>query len=492
VTVDVLVIAPFRRPTFRQAISNLYPTREPWDSPPLTVAGALEQSGLTVGYLALQNILDAWDRERDLPTLLGMLAENPSRMVIFASDYFIPSRSTATLFGMRVVSQELRELPNPPAIGVVGRLATTAAPVVFDQLPECDFLVHGEPEHVIGEIAATVLSRGVAATTHPSLVTRATLQACQNPIAATSANLDDTALPAWHLLGPSLNWWDKTHPTGTSDKVPFSLRTSAGCRFRCRFCAGVPNWLDYRTKSAERVAAEVDTLTQATEGRAWLSFLEDEIFTRHGEHVSAVSEELVERGIRVDGVYTHSSMLTGEIVAPLSRMTSRVFLGLDNPDDTILRSMRKGQNLDTVLTAVDVARSAGLGVHLEWIIGSPNDTVDSTITSLNAIVSLLATGTVESINTYVYCPHPGTEYVEKADTFGLKVIDGFEDIQESGGYPASETDQMSRRQVYVAYLMSQLAIAEVTQQRHLMGPVGAVGTPSRAELHRIFDKLNGA
>ncbi|MGW3120122.1 B12-binding domain-containing radical SAM protein [Streptomyces sp. NPDC001107] len=488
-TLDVLVVSPFRRATFRKAISNRYPGQEPWDSPPLTVAGGLESAGLQVGYLALQNLFDAWDERRDLPRLREMLHAQPARVVLFASDYFIPSRSTATVFGMQIVAREARSADADVIIGSVGRLPTTAGRSVFSEVPECDFLVHGEPESVIGDIVTQLLRGGVGSGDHPSLVTRTSMERGDRPEPASTDTLDETPLPAWHLLTPSVEWWDKYQNRGGADRLPFSLRTSAGCRFRCRFCAGVPNWLKYRTKSAERVAIEVDTLLDALQGRAYVSFLEDEIFTRDLDHVVAISDVFVQRELKVEGVYTHSSMLTPEIASQVSRMARRVYLGLDNADDEILRDMRKGQRFDTVMSAVGIARAAGLGTHLEWIVGSPPETIDSITTSLNAIVSLLATGVVDSVGTYVYCPHPGTEYAEKAEVFGVEMIGGLEDIQESGGYPASETSRLSAQQVFTAYLMSQLAISEILQSRAQSGPDRAVGTPSRDELRRILERL---
>lgn len=490
-SLDVLVLAPFRRPTFRKAITDRYPVQEPWDSPPLIVAGGLEAKGLVVEYLALQNLFDSWNEERDLGKLRKVLASASARLVIFASDYFIPSRSTATLFGIRLVCRELRAADAKVAIGVVGRLATTAGQQLLDSVPECDFLVHGEPESVIGDIADQLLRGGVVSVKHPSFVTRTSLTAGHRPDPATTATLDETPLPAWHLLKRSLLCWDEYGLHDGTEDISFSLRTSAGCRFRCRFCAGVPNWLTYRTKSAARVATEIDSLLAATEGRAHFSFLEDEIFTRDLEHVRSISDVCVQRNVRFDGLYTHSSLMTSEVAQSLARMTNRVFLGLDSPDDTILKDMRKGQRFDTVLNAVETARAAGLGTHLEWIIGAPPDTVDSIIASLNLIATLYSTGVVESINTYVYCPHPGTEYAEQAEKFGLRIIDGFEDMQESGGYPSYETDNLSRQQIFAAYLMSQLTIAEIARDRDRGIVQTAMGSSSREELRRIFDKLTG-
>lgn len=486
---DVLVIAPFRRPTFRKAISSAYPVMEPWDSPPLILAGALEAAGLHVGYLALQNLFDAWDEASDLPRLTGLLTASPARMVIFAADHFIASRSTASIFGIRTVSRLVRQLTPACVIGVTGRLATTAGRLLLAEPDLCDFVVHGEAEAVIGHIAPAVLEGGIREAHHASLVTRESVSRDEQPAAAVAESLDKVAPPAWHLLAPSIAAWD-TIP-GSSRRIPFSLRTSAGCRFQCRFCAGVPNWLNYRTKSPERVALEIDDLVSATGGRAHLSFLEDEVFSRDPAHVERIAPVFRERRLVVDGVYTHSSMLSKPVAEDLATMARRVYLGLDNADDLVLRDMRKGQRFDTVLSAVQVARAAGLGVHLEWIVGSPPETVDTLITTLNAIVSLLATGTVDNVNTYVYCPHPGTEYAERAEAFDLRLIGDFEGMQESGGYPASESTALTSQQVFAAYLMSQLVIAEVSTARRLGGANPTVGASSRQELHRLFQMIAG-
>jgi radical SAM superfamily enzyme YgiQ (UPF0313 family) len=243
-------------------------------------------------------------------------------------------------------------------------------------------------------------------------------------------------------------------------------------------------------KSGGRVATEIDALSNASDGLTRLSFLEDEIFTLDENHVRDVAKVLRERGLVLDGLYTHASLLTSSIADVLSQITNKVFLGLDNADDGILKMMGKGQNLDMVLNAVEVARQSSLKVHLEWIVGSPEETTSTLITSLGAIFNLIATGTVDSINTYVYCPHPGTEYVENSKAHGLQVLEGFEEMQESGGFPAYETLHLTRNQIFSAYLMSQVVIAEAQSARRAMGSIKQVRAPSKVALQALFDRIS--
>ncbi|MEU6718627.1 hypothetical protein ABZ897_44795 [Nonomuraea sp. NPDC046802] len=100
------------------------------------------------------------------------------------------------------------------------------------------------------------------------------------------------------------------------------------------------------------------------------------------------------------------------------------------------------------------------------------------------------TGVVESVNTYVFCPHPGTEYAENAASFGMTIHEPF-DMLESGGYPAASTAQLSRQQVFTAYLISQLLIADAQLARQRLGPGAVPRPPARAELARLFTHFGG-
>jgi radical SAM superfamily enzyme YgiQ (UPF0313 family) len=482
---EVVVISPFRRPDFRHAVSPTHPYEEPWDSPVFIAAGACEEAGFETTVLVLQNIYAGFDVDSDIDEVREMLKIHQAKLFLFVSDNFIASRSTATTFGIDIVSRLIRETNAGVQIGVCGRLATTTRERLLEVLPLIDFVVIGEFEQVLSEVTTGAMRDPVQLDKMQSVITRRSIETATDVEPAFLLDPDAAALPAFHLAGESVELLARRRNFPDSP-IPFSIRTSFGCKFRCRFCAGVPHWKDYRTKSGARIAQEIDNLFAALPGKARISFLEDEIATRHLDHVRTFVNVLKARNIRLDGLYTHATLLTEEIAELLIPVVDRVFLGLDNPQDDILRQMGKGQRLDTVLSAVRRARSVGLGVHLEWIIGSPLETPDSLITSLNSIFTLITTTAVDSVNTYVYCPHPGTEYAKNADAYGLKIHEEF-DMLESGGYPAASTKSLSRQQIYVAYLISQLIISEAHTARILFGRGGVPRPPARAELRRLFE-----
>lgn len=354
-----------------------------------------------------------------------------------------------------------------------------------------DFVIVGEAEAVLADILPLLVQTDLKRLAdHPAVLLRGGGRPSSAVEPAYAEDPSSLPLPAYHLAESAFSVFERA--TGRSAvKLPFSIRTSFGCRFHCRFCGGVPHWRDYRCKSSERVSRELDLIETHTGGRGRLSFLEDELFTLMPEHCEAICDLLRRRRIMLDGLYTHAAYLTPEVAACLVDVVRRVHLGLDSADDRVLRDMGKGQTLSRVLEAVDTADAAGLKVQLEWIIGTPTESRDNLIHTLNMVYNLLATNAVDSIDTYVFCPHPGTEYAERCALHRLEIVGRLEDMEESGGFPAAITSGLSRNEVFAAYLISQIVIREATVARSANGPAGAVAPANYPALRRLFAAIAG-
>ena len=468
----ITVISPFRRSGFRRAISDQYPATEPWDSAALVFVAALKNGGHDVNYLALQNILDSWNPQSHA-VLFDEMFKEPSDVVLFASDDYIPSRSTATIFGMKIVCSRVRALHPNTIFVATGRLCTADPGGVMREVPELDYILVGEWATSISQfIGARNMSRQNTALVKSTETLR-------------SDGLDATPIPDWDALKVSISWFERLHKS-YGGPIPLSIRSSAGCKFACRFCAGVPYWRNYKMKSAERVSAELRAIRRDLGERARVVFLEDELFTLNEAHAMSVSRALEDHGVYLEGLYTHSSLLRGPVVSILKDVTASVYLGMDNSVDRVLKGMRKGQTLSRMLDAIERARREGLAVHLEWIVGSPEETLEDALTNLHSMFVLAASGMVSGINTYTYCPHPGTEYTRDANELGMRICGGWEEMQESGGYPTAETTWLTRQQSFVLYLISHLMLAEVAKARS--GGYALIGSsiPNLSELRDLL------
>lgn len=453
---DVLVITPFRKPTFRNSISCQYPLEEPWDSQPLIIAACCERVGLTVRYLPLQNIFNGFQAVADGSTLIQILKSNLGRVVVFAADNFIPSRSTATTFGLRYIAREIKLINDKTTIAVSGRLATTFGNELLRIIPDLDIVLAGEVEMIIGSLCDRWIKDRGNFEIDQCVGTRNDRKNAATPNFV--KDLTELPPPAFHLVPAAALLHNAIRRKET--RIPVSIRTSQGCSFHCRFCGGVPNWNLIRVKNRIQVQTELKEFCRHVRPIGELAFFEDEVFTLYFDHVDMVASLLEQNDLIVGGIYTHSSLMNARVASRIARTCRQVYMGLDSVDDEALVDMGKKQSLASVLRAVEIARDAGILVHLETIIGHPRETLQTAISCLAIAFDLLSTGMIDSLNTYIFCPHPGTSYAQEHSA-GKDYKDWLDNMQESGGFPTSATDGLSQQQVFVVYLVSQLMIAEI-------------------------------
>jgi hypothetical protein len=130
-------------------------------------------------------------------------------------------------------------------------------------------------------------------------------------------------------------------------------------------------------------------------------------------------------------------------------------------------------------------------VHLELVVGAPGDTAATCAAMLWLARNAITSGLAADANTYVYCAHPGTDFAVNAARHGITVEDDLEWMQESGGFPASRTQALSRAQVFSVYLMSQVLISEAREQRRALGlaPAPAASAAHLGALAEIIQKI---
>lgn len=481
---DVCVVTPFRRPVFRHMISHRYPVTEPWDSPQFQVAACLESAGLKVAVLPLQTLFASFELERDQPVLDRLIEEHECRVLIFCGDHFVPSRSTATVFGIKEILRSLKRVQHAPVTALMGRLATTASTRVLSEVDGLDVALLGECDARVAEFVHRILD-GQDGSDLPFVATRTRLNAVPERI----GSLGSLPRPAYHLAKPMIEWGVRTGRIVGS--VPFSLRTSAGCVFRCAFCAGVPDWSRWRVKSRAQLEEEIDWFRISLGDKGQIIFLEDELLTLRSDHVENVVSVLSERNLRLAGFYTHSRLIDFDRARRLAEVFDRVYIGMDAADNDVLKSMKKNQTIESMLNTLQSLRGSGLGVHIECVIGSPSETRQSLLKNLAALHNFLLLGLIDAANTYVFVPHPGTAYAEQSDHYGFEILEEFGYMQESGGYPTVQTKLLTRNEIFVAYLISQLVIQETMHQVRTRGTLTEVGQVNFDQFDALFARIAG-
>jgi len=254
------------------------------------------------------------------------------------------------LTGMIVQKQSLisliKEAKQRNKIVVVGGPYVSSVPEEV-QAAGCDFLVRGEVERLMDKVVMALENReqgGVfEAHSHPPLT--------------------ESPVPRFDLVR-------------MDDYLAMSIQTSRGCPFDCEFCDIVNLYGRIpRCKSPEQVIRELDYLYQLGWRRE--IFISDDNFIGNRAHAMAVLDLLIpwmkSHGEPFNFI-AQASVNLGRDLELIDRLTeaniSHVFVGVESPDEEILKAAHKYQNVKTpLIDSLNNMNKNGLSVMASFIIG---------------------------------------------------------------------------------------------------------------------------
>jgi len=246
------------------------------------------------------------------------------------------------------------------ALEVIDRSKARGKPVVgggplfsmeADSFPSVDHIVFGEGEVLIPELAKD-LEAGTARQLYTS---------------SEKPDLRDTPIPMWDLVD-------------FNDYATMCIQYSRGCPYDCEFCdIIVMNGRVPRMKSAEQMMAELDALYN----RGWrgTTFVVDDNFIGNKKKVKALLPHVVawmkEYKYPFDLV-TEASLGLADDERLMDLMSdagfSKVFLGIESPEEECLAECGKGQNRNRdMAAAVKIIQNKGMEVMAGFIIGFDSD-----------------------------------------------------------------------------------------------------------------------
>jgi anaerobic magnesium-protoporphyrin IX monomethyl ester cyclase len=192
-------------------------------------------------------------------------------------------------------------------------------------------------------------------------------------------DLDAMPWPDWEEIGllkyPRAPWGGVTKrwPVGT-------IITTRGCPYSCTFCAA-PMYTQrkMRYRNPIDVVDEIDYL-MCTYGIKELN-ISDDNFTVKREHAVAVCEEILRRNIKLtwsceNGI--RADRVDPELLKLMKRAGCyRVAIGIESPNEEILKRAKKLETLEQIEKAVYDANKAGLEVRGCFVVGLPGETKET-------------------------------------------------------------------------------------------------------------------
>ncbi len=223
-------------------------------------------------------------------------------------------------------------------------------------------------------------------------------------------DLDSIPFPARHLLPLD------RYTILSKRAVIGSMITSRGCPYNCIFCSSSKFYgRAYRARSPKNVVDEIEELVRKYQ----LKFVEfiDDTMTLNGKRAESIAREIIRRRLDISwGFGSRVDLVTEDMLKLFKRAGCIMFyMGIESGSERIIRALKKGISLDQVKRAIACAKKAGIETTGTFILGSPWESRDDAVRTINFAKSC----GIDFAQFTVLTPYPGTEAYEMACREGL-------------------------------------------------------------------------
>ncbi|HEX9078762.1 MAG TPA: radical SAM protein [Desulfuromonadaceae bacterium] len=353
----------------------------------LSIAALLEQNGIGV------EIIDCYATPLAPEALVEQIAANPPDAVGFSC--------TTSSFpeGYRIAC--LLKERRPGIVTIVGGAhASTIGPTLLDSHPAIDYLVIGEGERTMLELARAGF-RGAGQV--PGVACRdATGRGVLSAQRELIPDLDDLPFPAYRRLPLFPKRYNL--PLFSYPKAPnTSIISSRGCPYSCSYCDRSVFSRGFRFNSPEYIVEHVAMLNRDYGIRH--VFFYDDLFTFDRSRVARFCELKEQKRLPVSyNCIARLEHVDAELLALLKRSGCwQVNFGIESGDPEVLKKHRKFYGLDEVGKKLMLVHKAGMRVKGLFMVGLPGEDEAAIRRTIDYALSL----PLDEINVTKFTPFPG-------------------------------------------------------------------------------------
>lgn len=320
--------------------------------------------------------------------------------------------STTPTYPNAVRIAKLLKAYNQDITIVIGGAHATSLPEECVQIDAFDFIVIGEGEQPMLELADSILRKkgnpfsvhGIAYKDENGSIkyTTATLK---------SKDLDYLPYPARELLK-----MDRYYQKG-------SIISTRGCPYDCTYCAcPLITGRKYRKHSVDYTLDEVSFI-QKKYGVNFFDF-HDDTFNLITDRVLEFSQKIIQRKMNIKwGCFCRATNFNYEIAKAMKDAGCEVVqFGVESGNQEVLNAVRKKATLEEIENAIISAKKAGITqIACGFIIGHSLDTEESANETIEFGVRLAKLGATR-LAISILTPYPGTEEFIKMKSNGIKLI----------------------------------------------------------------------
>lgn len=293
---------------------------------------------------------------------------------------------------------------------VIGGEHPSGLPGEVLRTSQADYVVRGEGEETAIALAES-LETGYDPRTLDGLACRMDDGTVSiNPRRARITAIDRIPLPAWHLFDLEA-YIAHNQPHGAAQGRFIPMLATRGCPFDCTFCTSPQMWT--RRWIARNPKLVVDEMELYMRNYGIVDFQFEDLTTIvQKDWILEFCAEIERRDLRLTYQLpsgTRSEAIDGEVASAMKRAGCHEFaFAPESGDKTVLKLIKKKINLSRMFTSAKETMAAGINLGCFFIIGFPEDTWGSVLTTYYMTARCAWMG-FASVNINAYSPQPNTE-----------------------------------------------------------------------------------
>ncbi len=208
-------------------------------------------------------------------------------------------------------------------------------------------------------------------------------------------------------------------------KRQFDYISSAGCYFRCAFCAD-PFVFErkYTALPAVKMAEDLDYYFRK------YSFtdvnFQDETFFTYADRIEEFSEELISKKIKISWAATmraDQGERLSDKVWMLCKQSGlrRLLIGVESGSQEMMDWMKKDIKLSQVFYCADKCKQLDISVIFPFIVGFPSESDESVTETINVIKQLRSQSSNFDTPIFYFKPYPGSKITAEVVDNGYKL-----------------------------------------------------------------------
>lgn len=372
-------------------------TKSSWAAlwPPLSLsytAAFLRAADLEV------KLLDCVAQDISFSALKEIVSDFSPQLVVINSAF-------PTIYGDLKVIPLVKGIEGSVKTVLVGMVPTLLEEEIFKECADLDFLVVGEPEWTVRNLAEALVGKKNLEEIPGLVINKDGVPAKNKPQNFFENDPNELPFPARDLLDNS------RYVLPVNGEKFTLLSVGRGCPYQCTFCSAKAYYSPiFRKRTPQSVVDEIEECVGRFGIKNFLFW--GETFTLDRNYAIAIAEEIIKRNLGIQWATTsRADTVDKKMLSVLKKAgCSMLSLGIESTNDEELRTIKKGCTFRDTKRAIKLIGQAGIRRMGHFIFGLPFQTKEDCF----EIIDFALKSGIEYAQFYCAVPYPKTELGELA------------------------------------------------------------------------------